>query len=101
MTIRAQKDTLSNLGACALDRATDAVNTHRKALLVPIAVVKVQRRDASVVAAQRTGATRLGDQDLLDLPPTPHDTFPPASDAPIRPPALDEECSDAMVDAPQ
>jgi len=75
VAVGAEQNALRSLDAQPLDRASDSPNAQAKRLRRGIDVMELQRSGMARVPAQHTGASGLGDEQLLDLAPPAGDSF--------------------------
>jgi hypothetical protein len=71
VAVRTQEDALARLGACPLERTIEAVGAESELLERRIAMMKLERPDVAVIAADRAYDAGLANQDCLYLAPPP------------------------------
>jgi hypothetical protein len=97
MAIRAQQLTFLGLRTQSRDAAGVSAAAEPECLARRVAVVEVQRSHATVIPAAHASPPGLGDEDPLDLAPSPHDGLCPTGEAAVPATALQLEFGDAVA----
>jgi hypothetical protein len=99
MAIRAQQLAFLGLRAQSSDAACVSTAAETERLARRIAVVEVQRSHATVISAADASPPGLGDEDALDLAPSPHDRLRTTGEAAVPATSLQLELGDAVAAA--
>src|SRR5918995_210014 len=99
VAICAEQDTFGHLCPEHLQRPRQSALTNAEFFRLGIAVVKLRRSDVPVVSADVAPAARLGNEDLLESPPTTRNRFGAAPQAPVDTAIVEPKVGDAVATA--